>query len=62
MVAVRRPLSKGLGEPKTLFFNLAGHGHFDMAFYDQYFAGMLEDYAYPEEAIRQALHHLPKVG
>jgi tryptophan synthase beta chain len=53
---------KQSGEPKTLFFNLSGHGHFDMASYDRYFAGKLEDYAYPEEAIEQALHHLPKVA
>lgn len=49
-------------EPKMLFFNLSGHGHFDMASYDRYFAGKLEDYAYPEEAIAAALHRLPKVG
>ncbi len=53
---------KQTGEPKTLFFNLSGHGHFDMASYDKYFSGELEDYAYPEEAIRAALDHLPKVA
>jgi tryptophan synthase beta chain len=30
---------KASGEKKTLFFNLSGHGHFDMASYDKYFAG-----------------------
>lgn len=30
---------KESGEAKTLFFNLTGHGHFDMAAYDKYFAG-----------------------
>ncbi|MFO1235330.1 MAG: hypothetical protein U1E47_09940 [Rivihabitans pingtungensis] len=35
-----------------MFFNLSGHGHFDMASYDKYFAGALEDYDYPEDAIR----------
>lgn len=53
---------KETGEPKTLFFNLSGHGHFDMASYDRYFSGQLEDYAYPEEAIAAALHSLPRVG
>ena len=53
---------KQTGEPKTLFFNLSGHGHFDMASYDKYFSGELEDYAYPEEAIHAALDHLPKVA
>ncbi len=53
---------KETGEPKTLFFNLSGHGHFDMASFDKYFAGQLEDYDYPAEAIAAALHRLPKVG
>ena len=52
---------KASGEPKTLLFNLSGHGHFDMAAYDKYFAGKLEDYDYPQEAIEAALERLPKV-
>lgn len=52
---------KQSGEAKVLFFNLSGHGHFDMASYDKYFSGQLEDYAYPEEAIVAALARLPKV-
>ena len=53
---------KASGEPKTLLFCLSGHGQFDMASYDKYFAGQLEDYAYPAAAIEAALHSLPKVG
>ena len=53
---------KATGEPKTLLFNLSGHGHFDMAAYDKYFAGELEDYEYPTEAIQAALANLPKVA
>ena len=53
---------KETGEAKTILFNLTGHGHFDMASYDRYFAGELEDFAYPAEAIRESLQHLPKVG
>lgn len=53
---------KESGESKAIFFNLSGHGHFDMASYDKYFAGELEDYAYPEDAIRAALGRLPNVG
>ncbi|OOG22763.1 TrpB-like pyridoxal-phosphate dependent enzyme [Thioalkalivibrio denitrificans] len=52
---------KEAGEARTLFFNLSGHGHFDMASFDKYFRGELEDYAYPEEAIHAALERLPKV-
>jgi len=50
------------GEAKTLLFNLSGHGHFDMSSYDRYFADELKDYDYPEEAIQEALKHLPNVG
>jgi tryptophan synthase beta chain len=50
------------GEAKTLLFNLSGHGHFDMTSYDRFFAGELEDFDYPEEAIKESLAHLPKVG
>lgn len=53
---------KQSGEPKTLLFNLSGHGHFDMAAYDRYFNGELEDFDYPEEAIRQSMEKIPKVG
>ncbi|MDK9725878.1 MAG: TrpB-like pyridoxal phosphate-dependent enzyme [Sterolibacteriaceae bacterium MAG5] len=53
---------KETGEPKTLLFNLSGHGHFDMASYDRYFAGELEDFDYPSEAVEASLAHLPKVG
>jgi tryptophan synthase beta chain len=50
------------GEAPVILFNLTGHGHFDMASYDKYFAGELEDFAYPAEAIAASLQHLPKVG
>ncbi len=53
---------KESGESRVLFFNLSGHGHFDMAAYDSFFAGELEDFDYPEEAIEESLARLPKVG
>jgi len=53
---------KATGEAKVILINLTGHGHFDMASYDKYFAGKLEDYEYPAEAIAESLQHLPKVG
>ena len=52
---------KETGEPRVIFFNLSGHGHFDMAAYDQYFDGKLEDYDYPQDDIEAALDRLPKV-
>ena len=33
-----------------------------MVAYDDYFAGKLTDYEYPEAAIKESLAHLPKVG
>ncbi len=53
---------KKTGEAKTLFFNLSGHGHFDMASYDRYYAGELQDYEYPKEAIQAALKKVPQIG
>lgn len=50
------------GEPKTILFNLSGHGHFDMSAYDRYFNNELEDYDFPAEAIAESLAHLPGVG
>ncbi len=51
---------KETGEKKVILFNLSGHGHFDMAAYEQYFAGKLEDYEYPEAAVRKAEKEMPK--
>ena len=53
---------KESGESKTIVFNLCGHGHFDLAAYEAYLNGQLEDYEYPEEQIRESLAHLPQVG
>src|SRR3984893_3984055 len=53
---------KRTGERKTIFFNLSGHGHFDMAAYDRYLSGQLEDSPYPDDAIKAALADLPKVA
>jgi tryptophan synthase beta chain len=44
------------GEQRTILFNLSGHGHFDMAAYDNYFAGKLEDVALEDAEIERALH------
>ncbi|HDN67446.1 MAG TPA: pyridoxal-phosphate dependent enzyme, partial [Firmicutes bacterium] len=52
---------KESGEAKTIVFNNSGHGHFDLAAYEAYFAGKLKDYTYPEEKIKEALKDLPKV-
>jgi tryptophan synthase beta chain len=52
--------AKATGEKKVILFNLSGHGHFDLAAYQKFLDGSLEDYEYvPDEA---ALAALPKVG
>jgi tryptophan synthase beta chain len=53
---------KETGEAKTILLAHSGHGHVDMAAYEAFFNGKLQDYAYPEEKIKEALENLPKVG
>ncbi len=53
---------KETGEAKTILLAHSGHGHVDMAAYEAYLSGKLENYAYPEEMVKQALEHLPKVN
>jgi tryptophan synthase beta chain len=64
--AVRAAIDEALkckaeGRKKVIAFNLSGHGHFDLAAYDQYVHGQLMDYAYPAEQIAEAMKHLPEV-
>ncbi len=46
------------GKTKTILFNLSGHGLVDMASYDQYFAGNLQDYSVTEKQIRDSVAEL----
>ncbi len=50
---------KETGEEKCIVIGFSGHGHFDLAAYDAYLAGTLEDYEYPEGKIKEALAELP---
>jgi len=52
---------KKSGEAKTILLAHSGHGHFDMAAYEAYLSGKLQDYDYPEEKVKEALAHLPEV-
>jgi tryptophan synthase beta chain len=54
--------AKEEGKERVILFNLSGHGHVDMAAYDAYFAGQLEDFEYPAEKVKESLAHLPKVA
>jgi tryptophan synthase beta chain len=54
--------AKEAGEARVILFNLCGHGHFDLAAYERYLDGSLEDFEYPADKVEAALAGLPKVG
>ncbi len=53
--------AKEEGTPKTILFNLSGHGLVDMAAYDQYFAGDLTNYTLTDEDIAKNIAGLEKI-
>jgi tryptophan synthase beta chain len=53
--------AKEKGEKRVILFNLSGHGHFDLAAYESYLSGQLEDFEYPAEAVTSAMEKLPQV-
>jgi tryptophan synthase beta chain len=52
--------AKQAGEERVILFNLSGHGHFDLAAYDAYLSGTLEDPEFSEEDMEAALARLPE--
>jgi tryptophan synthase beta chain len=54
--------AKEKGEKRVILFNLSGHGHFDLAAYESYLSGQLEDFEYPAEAVTSAMENLPQVN
>ena len=48
------------GEERTILFGLCGHGNFDLAAYDAYLAGELEDPEFSEAELEAALASLPE--
>lgn len=53
--------TKDLNEEKTILFNFSGHGLIDMASYDKFYSGELQNYDYPEEEIAKSMANLPKI-
>jgi tryptophan synthase beta chain len=53
---------KESGEKKVIAFCLSGHGHFDMAAYDRYLSGDIQDVGYCEEELRRAMLQLPRIS
>ncbi|NPV40796.1 MAG: TrpB-like pyridoxal phosphate-dependent enzyme [Anaerolineae bacterium] len=54
--------AKEKGEKRVILFNLSGHGHFDLASYQMYLSGSLQDYALPAEMIKASLSELPEIN
>lgn len=55
-LAIREALkAKEEGVARTILFNLSGHGHFDMASYEAYFEGRLEQHETTQEDINASL-------
>jgi len=52
---------KAEGRSEVILFSLSGHGHFDMAAYQNYFSGKLIDQAYNEGELAMALSGLPSI-
>ena len=53
--------SEDEGRERVILFNLSGHGHFDMAAYDAFLDGTLEDFFLPEEQIQSALREIAEL-
>jgi len=63
--AIRAAIDEALeareaGDERVILFNLCGHGHFDLAAYDAYLAGELEDAEFSEAEMDAALARLPE--
>ena len=51
--------TRDLNDPKTILFNFSGHGLIDMASYDKFYSGELQNYEYPAEALAKSMANLP---
>jgi tryptophan synthase beta chain len=47
-VEVEVDAARAAGEPRTILFNLSGHGHLELGSYQQYLNGELTDHALPQ--------------
>ena len=49
------------GREECILFNLSGHGLCDLASYDKFLSGKLDDFEYPQERIAEAIAELPVI-
>jgi tryptophan synthase beta chain len=52
---------RATGEEKCIVIGFSGHGHFDLAAYEAYLDDKLEDFAYPQQMIEDALKEVPVI-
>ncbi len=52
--------AKEEGKEKVILFNWSGHGLIDLAAYDAYLSGKLEDYVLPDDEIQKLIKELEK--
>jgi tryptophan synthase beta chain len=58
-VAIREAkIAREEGKSKTILFNLSGHGLLDLAAYDQYFSGNLQNHEISENEIKESVARL----
>ncbi len=53
--------AKARGEKRVILFNLSGHGHFDLAAYNEYLSGNIQDSDYTAEDAAQITQRVPQV-
>lgn len=54
-------IAKAEGKEKVILFNLSGHGHFDLAGYEKYLSGQMQDAVFHQEDVEKEMPTLPKV-
>ena len=61
-IAIREALkAKETGEETVILTALCGHGHFDLAAYENYLSGAMVDEDVTDERFAESLSHLPVV-
>lgn len=64
--AIRTAIDEALkakeeGIPKTIVFNLSGHGHLDLYSYDKYLSGETQDVEFSDAEMQESLKSLPQI-
>jgi tryptophan synthase beta chain len=61
--AVREAIAcRESGEPKVILTALCGHGHLDLASYDKFLHGGMQDLELSDAALAEAMRHVPEIA